>query len=725
MTDRPAVAGALSTVGLAALGALAYGLAETWAPGGSPLLLAGPVVLAVAAARGWREGVSRRTATAIAAGGTALAMADGLFLTRDPLLALGRWFLLVEAVQLLSVRSPRSRGIVLLMSLVHLAAASNLTTDLSFALVLAAYTVVGTWALAIRHRERSTPGLATSPRFLLGLSVAAMATLAATVAIFLVIPRVGVGLLQAGRSIRVAGFGDTVRLGEFGEILRSSETVLRVSFPEGGDGPGIRFRGHAFETYGPDGGSHWRWTLPALDARRASHRLKSPPLPGGEALRIGKDLRTEYVPERGATSLVQEFLLSPLDSRALFAAGPVRKFSIRQTGPVPHVFVYADLEDGTLEMQEGVRHDTESVSYQATSWVRSGTAEPARFPPPAMPETVESCRSLVGYPADAAGRLRALAGRWAGDGAADPLASARAIQRELRDSGAYEYTLVTPDPEGREPVDHFLQVARRGHCEYYAAAMVLLLRSLGHPARYVTGFLGGERNAVGGYRQVRSSDGHAWVEVLGPAGWETFDPTPRADEGAGAFALLGQVLDYVRFRWYSGVVDYDLSDQGRALRRAGAELSVLWERLLGAPERLGRRALSGRAVLGAALVVGGGLFLVGAHRRRARRPAGPTVPFYAEMLRVLERRGFRRGAAVTPREFADAVVRDGGRYLAGPVETLPDLFCRARYGAAPFGVAESEGVAAALRALRAARAPSTGTGAGGNGHAVPTVNRER
>jgi len=71
----------------------------------------------------------------------------------------------------------------------------------------------------------------------------------------------------------------------------------------------------------------------------------------------------------------------------------------------------------------------------------------------------------------------------------------------------------------------FLRV-KRGYCMYYATAMVMLLRHEGIPARFVEGFLPGER--VGMQEMVRTQDAHAWVEVYFPRfGWVTFDPTPR------------------------------------------------------------------------------------------------------------------------------------------------------------------------------------------------------
>jgi len=84
-----------------------------------------------------------------------------------------------------------------------------------------------------------------------------------------------------------------------------------------------------------------------------------------------------------------------------------------------------------------------------------------------------------------------------------------------------------PQPIGSETVDNFLFVDKRGVCEQYATAHVVMLRALGIPARLVAGYNAGEYNALSGYYTVRASDGHAWVEVYFPGyGWVPFDPTP-------------------------------------------------------------------------------------------------------------------------------------------------------------------------------------------------------
>ena len=76
-----------------------------------------------------------------------------------------------------------------------------------------------------------------------------------------------------------------------------------------------------------------------------------------------------------------------------------------------------------------------------------------------------------------------------------------------------------------DPVDMFLFDTRRGFCEHYASAFVVLLRAAGIPARVVTGYQGGEINPRGGYMIVRQSDAHAWAEAIVDGQWQRFDPT--------------------------------------------------------------------------------------------------------------------------------------------------------------------------------------------------------
>jgi transglutaminase-like putative cysteine protease len=107
-----------------------------------------------------------------------------------------------------------------------------------------------------------------------------------------------------------------------------------------------------------------------------------------------------------------------------------------------------------------------------------------------------------------------------------PYDTARAIEAYLRDSQHFTYTtdVSNVDCGGRGVVDCFVY-SRKGYCEHYASTMVMMLRTEGIPARFVEGFLPGDRSASG-VETIRRSGAHAWVEAWFPgAGWVAFDPT--------------------------------------------------------------------------------------------------------------------------------------------------------------------------------------------------------
>ena len=94
--------------------------------------------------------------------------------------------------------------------------------------------------------------------------------------------------------------------------------------------------------------------------------------------------------------------------------------------------------------------------------------------------------------------------------------------------------------------------------------MTVMLRAEGIPARYVTGFLPGEYNDVGGDYIMRESDAHTWVEVFFPGyGWMTFDPTPAARMRSAAVFSSASALywDWFQFAWSEWVVNYDFTHQ--------------------------------------------------------------------------------------------------------------------------------------------------------------------
>src|SRR5690606_10554593 len=152
----------------------------------------------------------------------------------------------------------------------------------------------------------------------------------------------------------------------------------------------------------------------------------------------------------------------------------------------------------------------------------------------------------------------------------------------------FGYTLDTPLP-GRHAADEFLFDWKRGFCEHFSSAFVILMRAAGIPARIVTGYVGGYRNPIGDYWVVRRNDAHAWAEVwLAGRGWVRVDPTAAVapehiydtiDDRASGGGLAGlpgitPVLDFgdwLRRGWNGLGLGFDAPRQVAILRPIGLE----------------------------------------------------------------------------------------------------------------------------------------------------------
>jgi len=269
-------------------------------------------------------------------------------------------------------------------------------------------------------------------------------------------------------------------------------------------------------------------------------------------------------------------------------------------------------------------------------------------------------------------------------------------------STQYTYTLVLKQQTTLGPLEEFLFVRRSGNCEYFAAAMAVMLRSVGIPARVVGGFQRGDWNPYGAYFMVRMKDAHSWVEAFldGP-GWVSFDPSPRAaaEEAFGARSTAALYLDALRMRWYRYVVNWSLRDQvgvAASVHRGASE----WRgSLLGWRDSL-RAVPRGWVVAIVVSVLAAAWFLRRHAPGAARRAAAAAVPrFYLQALRVLARRGFRRGSTETAREFSDRVEGTAPAF-ASAVARLTAAYERCRFGEGALSPDEAAALDAALASLR-------------------------
>src|SRR6266542_2709687 len=353
---------------------------------------------------------------------------------------------------------------------------------------------------------------------------------------FFIIPRVDQAALpfrpQMGKM--VIGLTDRVELGAFGDIETDRTVVMRVYFPDAtGDPerlPNLRWRGLVFDRFD---GRMWTFGQP----RR---------------LVVRRSFTNEFQlnAAQGRRPVVrQEIFLDPIGTDVVFGAPRVLRMDLRVTA------LASD--------------DMGSVFVPSASarlhYVVDSELEPPR--PPDMPVpgagtgfTESEHRRYLQLPT-----LSPMISKLAREttaGSRDPYEAALKLTAFL--SLKYKYTLGLKRQTQLEPLEEFLFVRRSGNCEYFAAALAVMLRSIGIPARVVAGFQRGEWNPYGRYFMVTLADAHSWVEAyFDGLGWITLDPSPRAEAEAEAWQLgtLSLYVDAARMRWYRYIINWSLQDQ--------------------------------------------------------------------------------------------------------------------------------------------------------------------
>lgn len=232
---------------------------------------------------------------------------------------------------------------------------------------------------------------------------------------------------------------------------------------------------------------------------------------------------------------------------------------------------------------------------------------------------------------------------------------------------AFHYSLATAPGNGDDALVEFLTVGKTGYCEQFSAAMAVMLRSVGVPARVAVGFTGG--TVSGDHAAVRTSDAHAWVEAwFAGYGWMTFDPTPLTDGRTIVPPYVAQAQQQKASAGSTAATDRDPAADARP-QPAPRETSTpepaapdvtapavddarpLWPVLVG---------------LGAVLLVGAALLpLVLRSRERRRRIAAVTYggpdaasAAWAELLADSDDRGVPPRTADTVRVAARRLVRE-------------------------------------------------------------------
>ena len=622
------------------------------------------------------------------------------------LLAAIHLMLFAMIVRLFSAKTTRDYMFLALLAFSSMLAAAILTVDTLFLLFFLAFLGLAISTFISLEMQRSADDSASTPietgtpaakrlSRALGItsgSVAAAALVLGTV-IFFLIPRFTAGYLS-GFNLQpslISGFSDDVELGQIGEIKKSSSVVMRIEV-QGDPKAAVAM--------------HWRGiALTTFDGRRWFNDEHQPFAvsqgPDGW-LSLARDINPREPGAQYVKPLHYTVLLEPMASDALFVANePVRMrgqfINDANAGGAALRRTYV-VEDRTGSISNPF-HNFSNVQYEAVS---ATPAVPPELLRAAGTDYGDEIRAhylqLPQLDARIAPLARQIVGR-----STNPYDQAKLIEAYLRSH--YSYTLDLSNTPPTDPLATFLFQRRAGHCEYFATAMTVMMRTLGVPTRYINGFLPGEYNSVGGDYIIRASDAHSWVEVFFPGyGWLTFDPTPTSDEQpTGVMSRLGFYLDWFELQWNEWIINYDFFHQftlaqavGRAsrdwtktwrngfehARNAGVDRVKIWQaRLMSAPLWL--------PITLAALILGGlcarnrtlreRLLLAWRVRARGERPVPPHAAalFYRRMLLLLERRGWRKAAAQTPLEFAASLPQDGA---AAPVAQLTELYQASRFG---------------------------------------------
>lgn len=558
-----------------------------------------------------------------------------------------------------------------------------------------------------------------SRAFLAQVAVFCTVTIAFAVFAFYTMRRVPTLGWHQGRGARqsLVGFAPTVSLDEMGQVLQSNDVAMRVAFEDARTGEPYLlneepyFRGLVLSRYGQrDISGTW---LP-----NETHSLMR-------------------LPSTGSMSnvVVQQIWLAPTADNTLFSVFPVTSVSGTPQG------LFLDPHNGrVMRLSRENTSNGQPYHYRiGTTGLRAGRSMPV-VPGPRPTDDVRAQQYQQRFP-----NLSRIAETIIREGRIegwDWYRQAKLLESHFLTPGQYRYTLDFrfERDESIDPIEDFVTNHKQGHCEYFASALALMLRSLGIPSRLVVGYHGGEYNQLGNYFQVRQSDAHAWVEAymrpqdlvamgidnpteFPTGGWLRLDPTPSSpemivqDTQESFLDSISSMFDYAQFLWN----DYVLGFHAQTPRRAASDPTpddlmdyvlppLNYDAIVGSLQQSWLASgQSATALLWRVLVlltvIGffGWLVVRVVAAWCARNPAAAravrtwlqrfawrspaqqrcTVEFYDRFESLLAKSGYRRAEWQTPREFLDrihAALAARAPQLVEPCRQIVQAFYQVRFG---------------------------------------------
>ena len=436
-------------------------------------------------------------------------------------------FMVGLGLKLLEIKTQRDAYLV-----VFLAFFVALTQYLfSQSIPMASYTLLAVMLLvAAMIGLNSNPSFPVKARIKMAILMLAQA-LPVMALLFVFFPRIEGPLWELPDDSHAAktGLGDSISPGSISRLALSQETAFRVDFAGELPPPKLRYwRGPVFwHTNGE------KWTL-----------LPTTPIVSGHKPQFEDGFHHYLV------------TLEPHHQRWVFALD------------LPNV-IPAELEQ-TVDFQLLAKADvTERKQFRLSSGTVYTTG----------PLSQDEVNKGLQLPANPGTRLEQLVKGWQEENPAPKRLVEKALHY-FRDEPFY-YTLNPPLLKGNT-VESFMFETRRGFCEHFATAFVILMRLGGVPARVVTGYQGGQWNSVGRFLEVKQADAHAWAEVWLPeSGWTRVDPTAavapeRIERGVDVETQVA--FGEIRFNLADGLAtDLGLGNAWRRARMVASTIDHAWD----------------------------------------------------------------------------------------------------------------------------------------------------
>ena len=561
-----------------------------------------PVGLYLSYRRSLGRSIGGFSATLIGLGGFAVGATSLSQLGTDGLVLAGAQTILVLLIaRLASSENLEHDQQCLAISLLIILTATILNLGLSFGFILVLYAVFASWALLGRQMVRGLTDQAESDgeevklpaRHMVGVAVLALGLIAGSSVLFILFPRIGLNSfgLNSGRAM---GLPDEVNL-DGGKLVTSGDDIVAARVmgvdPKSGN-TGLYLR---FEDYP---------TLTSNGFRTETLNVYEPESP--LLRRRSNEPMVRYTVQLSAHGSVE-----------LPSLGLVRAVRVLEGGtPNPsRTLRVLGLSRGGLPVVN--RIVTGPIRYVMRGPLAKVRTVDASEPVPL--EVPRELKPLLQVPSNVQEfpGLKRVAGSYRSDGSDGPMLMSDIVSHfETLLRNEFQYSLELPELS-QNSLYQFLLSERRGHCEYFAAALTLLLRLNGIPARVVGGFAGGTWDRGTDTLIFQGRHAHAWVEWWSPEnGWQLADGTPasgRNVEFLSGFSLFRERLQ--RF-WDDNVVDFGWQEQVQIVRGVAEDskdLRSFWRFSLESFNWM-YLALSMAAIVGVAILS----YLFWNHRQRQR-----------------------------------------------------------------------------------------------------------